>query len=108
ATLRIELVFHLVEAHAGEAAVLDDERPGRAVDDDLHALLLGILELPRGGLEEAARLARHDLDALGAEPEAGAAAIHGGVAHPDDEHALADLVDVPERHRLEPGNADVN
>src|SRR5215831_9698104 len=108
AALRIELVLHLVELHADEATVLDDERPGRAIDDDLDALLLGVLELPLGGLEEAARLARHDLDALGAEPEARAAAVHGGVAHPDDEHALADPVDVPEGHRLEPGDTDVD
>ena len=91
-----------------ELAVLDHEGLGRAVDDDLDAFLLGVLQLPRGGLEEAARLARHDLHALRAEPQAGAAAVHGGVADADDQHALADLVDVPEGHRLEPGDADVD
>src|SRR5262249_60498976 len=97
-----------VQPHAGEPAPLDDARLGRAVDPDLDALLLGVLELPLGRLEEAARLARHDFDAVGAEPEAGAAAVHGGVADADDEDALADLVDVSEGDRLEPGDADVN
>src|SRR5207248_2664371 len=59
----VELVFHPLEAHPGEAAVLDDELAWQAVDDDLDALLLRVLELPVGGLEEAAGLARHDFDA---------------------------------------------
>ena len=104
----LELVLHLLEQHAGEPAVLDDERLGRAVDDDLDALLLGVLELPGRGLEEAARLARHDLHALRAETQDGAAAVHRGVADADDEHALADLLDVAEGDRLEPGDADVD
>ena len=43
----LDLVFHLLEAHAGEPAVLDHERLGRVIDDDLDVLLLGVLELPR-------------------------------------------------------------
>jgi hypothetical protein len=78
------------------------------VDDDLDVLLLGVLEFPLGGLEEAARLARHHLDALRAEPERRAAAIHRRVADADDQHPLPDPVDVLERHRLEPGDADVD
>ena len=102
------VVFHLLEHHARELAVLDDERLRRAVDDDLDALLLGILELPLGRLEEAARLARHDLHVLRAEAQAGAAAVHRRVADADDQHPLADLLDVAEGHRLEPGDADVD
>src|SRR5580704_13011594 len=108
AALRVELVLHLVEEHAGELAVLDDEGLGRAVDDDLDALLLRILELPDRGLEEAARLARHHLHVLGAQAQARAAAVHRRVADPDDEHAPADLLGVAEGDRYEPGDADVD
>ena len=88
--------------------VLDDE-PGRGVvDDDLDTLLLGILELPRRRLEERARTARHHLDVGAAEAERRAAAVHRGVADADDQHALADGVDVPEGDRLEPVDADVD
>ena len=43
------------------------KRTGCEVLDDLDALFLGVLELPRRGLEVLARLARDDLDVLGAE-----------------------------------------
>src|SRR5690606_18243626 len=69
---------------------------------------LGIPELPVGRLEELAGLARHHLHVLRAEAERAAAAIHRRVADADDEHALADAVDVPERDRLEPLDADVD
>src|SRR5436189_167188 len=82
--------------------------PGRVVDDDLDLLLLGVLELPGRGLEELARPARHDLDVGRAEAFRGAAAVHRRVADADDEHALLDRRDVPERHRLEPLDADVD
>ena len=78
------------------------------IDDDLDALLLGVLELPVRGLEELPRLARDDLDALGAEPQRAAAAIHRRVADADDEHALADRLDVAECDRAEPIDADVD
>ena len=45
---------------------------------------------------------------LRAETQRGAAAVHGGVANADDQHLLADLVEVLERHRLEPVDADVD
>src|SRR6185312_12831778 len=92
----VERVFHPLEHHAPELAVLDDEMLRRAVDDDLDALLFGVLQLPRGSLEEAPRLARHHLHALGTQAQAGAAAVHGGVADADDQHPLTDLVDVAE------------
>ena len=104
----VHLVLEPLERHALELSALDDEGLRGVVDDDLDLLLLRVLQFPLGGLEEAARLARHDLDALRAEPERGAAAIHGGVADADDEHALADRVDVLEGDRLEPGDADVD
>ena len=55
-----------------------------------------------------ARLSRDDLDVLRAEPQRAATAVHRRVADADDQHALADGVDVPERDRAEPIDADVN
>ena len=69
----------------------DDEALRGVVDDDLDALLLGVVELPGRRLEERARAARHDLDVRAAEAARGAAAVHRGVADADDEDALADL-----------------
>src|ERR1019366_7108240 len=37
-----------------------------------------------------------------------ATAVHGGVTHADDEHALADGLDVAKGHGLEPLDADVD
>ena len=53
-------------------------------------------------------LARHHLDIAGAEPQRGAAAIHRGIADADDQHPLADTLDVIEGHRLQPVDADVD
>src|SRR5690606_15697720 len=104
----VDIVLEPVETHADQPALLDDESLGRVIDDDLDALLLGILELPVRGLEELARRAGHDLHVRGAEPQGAAAAVHGRVAYADDQHALADALDVPERDRLEPFDAYMN
>ena len=96
----------LVELHPGQHAVLDDEAHRLQVLDDLDALFLGVLELPRRRLEVLSRLARDDLDVGGAEPLRRPAAVHGGVADADDEHALADRLHVAEVNRLQPLDAD--
>ena len=49
-----------------------------------------------------------DLHVLAAEAARGAAAIHGGVAAAEHDHALADLVDVAERDRGQPVDADMD
>ena len=98
----------MLEHHPLEHARLDHEARRRTVDHDLHGLMLGVLELPFGGFEELPRLACHHLHVLGAQAHRRPAAIHGGVPDADDEHALADLVDVLECHGLEPGDADVH
>src|SRR5471032_1126782 len=46
ASVRVDLIFHFVEQHPGEPAVVDDEGFGYAIDDDLDVLFLGILKLP--------------------------------------------------------------
>ena len=96
----------LVELHPGQLAVLDDEAHRLQVLEDLDLLFLGVLELPRRRLEVLARLARDDLDVGGAEALRRAAAVHRRVADADDQHALADRVDVAEVDRLEPLDAD--
>ncbi len=64
--LGVDGVFHVIEAHSGELAVLDHEGFRGAVDDDLDALLLRVFQLPFGSLEETAWLASHYLHGLGA------------------------------------------
>ena len=98
--------WNLLELHPGQLAVLDDEADRLQVLEDVDAFFLGVLELPRRRLEVLARLARDDLDVGRAEPLGRAAAVHGGVADADDQHALADRVDVAEVNRLEPLDAD--
>src|SRR5579863_2894081 len=78
------------------------------IDHNGDVFMFRILELPFGGLEELARLARHDLHVLGAESQRTAAAIHRGVADADDQNFLADALDVSEGHRLQPGDADMD
>ncbi len=89
-------------------AVLNDERLGSMIDDDLDFFRLGVFEFPLGSLEELTRLARHDFHVFRAEPQGTAAAIHRRIADTDDQNLLADLVDVAERDGFEPGNADMN
>ena len=97
-----------LELHADELAFFIDEPLGRVVLDDVDQLFLGILELPRAGLEVLAAAARDDLHILGAESLGSAAAIHGRVADADDENLLLYFFDVPEVHAAEPLDADVN
>ena len=97
-----------LELHADELAVVVDEAHRRVVLEDLDLLLLGVLELPRRGLEVLARLAPDDAHGAGAEPLGRAAAVHRRVADADDEDVLADRGRVPEVDRLEPVDADVH
>ena len=78
------------------------------IDHDLDVFFLGVLEFPFRRLEEATRLARHDLDVLCAETQRRAATVHRRVADTDNENALADAVDVVEGDRLEPLDANMN
>ena len=97
-----------LELHADELSVLEHEALRRVVLDDLDALFLGVLQFPRRRLEVLARPARDDLHVGAAEPARRAAAVHGRVADADDQHALADLLDVAEVRRREPLDADVD
>ena len=74
--------------------------------EDRDALVHRILHFPVGGLHHLARAAHGDGHGFGAEPQCGAAAIHGGVAAADHDHASADFVDMAERNRRQEINAD--
>ncbi len=106
--LRVEVVLDHIEGHAAQLAVLEHEVFRRTIDDDLDVFFFGVFELPGRGLEELARLARHDFHVLRAQAQGRAAAVHRGVADTDDQHLLANALYVLERHRLEPGDADVD
>ena len=97
-----------LERHTLELAVLEDEVLGGVVFDDLYQLLLGVLKLPGRRLEMLPSLATHHLDPDGTEPPRGAAAVHRGVADPDDQDLLLDLGDVSKCHRFQPGDADLD
>src|SRR5205807_5560905 len=71
-------------------------------------LVLGVLLLPGRRLHLLEAGADDDLHVLAAEPARGAAAVHGGVAAAEHDHALADLGDVPERDAGEPVDADMD
>jgi len=60
----VDVVLEFLEHHALEEAALGDEGFGRVIDDDFDVFVLGIFEFPLGGLEELARLARHDFYVL--------------------------------------------
>ncbi len=77
------------------------------IDENLDVLFFGVLQLPVGRLEVPAGLAGHDLDVLCAKAQRRSAAIHRRIADPDDQHALADLLDMFEGDRLQPVDADV-
>ncbi len=84
------------------------KRFGHVVHEDVDLLFLGVLQLPGRRLEELAPAARHDLHVLAAQAARRPAAVHGRVADADDQDALADLVDVAERHPGQPVDADVD
>ena len=68
----------------------------------------GVLLFPGRRLHLLEAGAHDHLDVLAAEAARGAAAVHGGIAAAEHDHALADLVDVAERDGREPVDADVD
>ena len=106
--LRVALGLHLLEHHAGQLAVLVGELLRHQHVEDRDVLVHGVLLLPGRRLHLLEAGAHDDLDVLAAQAARGAAAIHGGVAAAQHDHALADLVDVAERHRGQPVDADMD
>ena len=106
--LGVVLGLHLLEGDAGELAVVVDERLRHHEIEDRNILVDGVVLLPRRGLHLLETGAHDHLDVLAAEPARGAAAVHRGIAAAEHDDALADLVDMAERHAGKPVDADVN
>ena len=100
--------LHLLEGHPGQLAVRDHEGLGHEVIQDRDAFVLRILFLPGARLHLLEARAHDDFHVLAADALGSAAAVHGGVAAAQDDHALADLGGVAEGHRREPVDADVD
>ena len=81
---------------------------GHQIIVDRDALVHGVFLFPRRRLHFLEARAHHHLHVLAAEPARGAAAIHGGVAAAEHDHALADFRGVAERHRGQPVDADMD
>src|SRR5216683_4718941 len=108
AALGVVLGLDLLEQHAGDLAVVvrDFLRHQHVQDWDVLAHRVFLLPGRRLHLLEAG--ADDDLDVLAAQTTGGAAAIHGGVAAAQHDHALADLADMAERDRRQPVEADMD
>src|SRR4029079_14256704 len=78
------------------------------VIEDRNILVKGVFLFPRARLHFLEAGAHDDLDVLAAEAARGAAAIHRGVAPGEHDDALADLLDMAERDRRQPLDADMN
>src|SRR2546427_375982 len=84
--------LHFLERHAGQPAVLVLEGPGDEVIEDGNALVLSVFLFPGRGFHLLEAGAHDDFHVLAAEALRGPAAVHGGIAAPEHNHALADLV----------------
>ena len=99
AALGVVLGLHLLEHDAGQLAVVVGEFLRHQEIEDRDVLVHGVLLFPGGRLHLLEAGAHDHLHVLAAEPARGAAAVHRGVAAAEHDDALADLVDVAERHR---------
>ena len=91
AALGVVLGLHLLEGDAGELAVVVGEFLRHQVIVDRDALVHGVFLFPRRRLHFLEARAHHHVDLLAAEPARRAAAVHGGIAAAEHDHALADL-----------------
>src|SRR5262249_13842834 len=87
----------LLEQHAGQLAVDVGDLFRHEIIEDRDILVHGVFLFPRRRLHLLEARTHDHLDVLTAEPPRRAAAVHGGVATPEHDHTLADLVDVSER-----------
>src|ERR671927_1505496 len=103
--IRVVFPAHLLERDAGQLAVLVGERLRDHVIEDRDALVHRVLLLPRGRFHLLEPGTDDDLYILATEPSGRTAAIHRGVAAAEHDHALADLVNVPEGDARKPIDA---
>src|SRR3989441_4727362 len=106
--LVVEHGLDLLEGHAGELAVLVLESFRHEVIEDRNAFVLRVLLFPGRSFHLVEAGAHDDFHVLAAQAPGGAAAVHRGVAAPEDDHALADSVGVAEGDRGQPVDADVD
>ena len=78
----------------------------RMVVDDGDAFLLGVFDLPGGGLHLRPRAADDDLHLVRPQPFGGAAAVHGGIAAAKDQHPRAAADDMAVEDAGQPFDAD--
>src|ERR1700733_2216715 len=108
APLGIAHRFHLFKNNARELAAFVGEFLGHEVIEDRNVLVHGVVLFPGGRLHFLEAGPNDHFHVFAAEPPRREAAIHGGVAAAEHNHALADLVDVTEGDAGEPVDADVN
>ena len=106
--LGVVLGLHLLEGDAGELAVVVGEGDRHHEIEDRNILVDGVFLLPGRRLHLLEAGTHDHLDVLAAEAARGAAAIHRGIAAAEHDHALADLLDMAERHAGEPVDADMD
>ncbi len=108
AALGVVFGLHLLEGDAGQLAGGMLERHRHHVVEDRNVLVEGVFLFPGARLHFLEAGADDDLNVLAAEPARGTAAIHRGVAAAEHDDALADLLDMAERNRGQPFDADMD
>src|ERR1700712_3015335 len=106
AALGVEFGLHLLESDAGELAVIVREGDRHHVVEDRNVFVEGVFLFPGRRLHFLEAGTDDYLDLFATEAAGGAAAIHRGVAAAEYDDALADLLDMAERYRRQPFDAD--
>ena len=100
--------LHLLEGDAGELAIVVGEGVRHHEIEDRNVLVQGVLLFPGARLHLLEAGTHDHLDVLAAETARGAAAVHRGIAAAKHDDALADLLDMAERHAGKPVDADMD
>src|SRR5262245_45993596 len=108
APLGVVVGLHLLENNASEAAIIVPELFRHEEIQNGDVLVHGVLLFPRGRLHFLEPRADDHLDVFAAKAARRAAAVHRGVAAAEHDYAFANPVDVPERDRGEPVDADMD
>ena len=108
AALGVVFGLHLLEGDADELAADMLECHRHHEIEDRNVLVKGVFLFPGARLHFLEAGTHDHLDVFAAEPARGAAAIHRGVAAAEHDDAPADLLDMAERDRRQPFDADVD
>ncbi len=99
---------YFLKHDAAKLAVLVFEFQRHQKIENGNAFVLRVFFLPRRGFHFLKAAAYDHFDFLAAEPLRRTAAVHRGIAAAEHNHALADFIDMSERHAGEPVDADMN